>query len=57
MYAIDSNDPDIGYLNTWHGGNSPDAGRGYTLITLTTNQLHLQFIGTTTTYTDTFTIN
>ena len=54
---IDTTDPEIGYLATWHGGNSPNAGRGYTLFTLNATQLTMQFIGTTTTYTDNFTIN
>lgn len=54
---IDTGDSEIEYLTTWHGANSTDPGRGYTLFTLTNTQLTMTFIGTTTTYTDTFTIN
>ena len=54
---IDTGDPEIGYLAEWHGANSADPGRGYTLFTLTSDELQVQFVGTTTSYTDTFTIN
>ena len=54
---IDTGDSEIGYLAEWHGANSADPGRGYTLFTLTSDELQVQFVGTTTSYTDTFTIN
>jgi hypothetical protein len=53
---IDTGDSEIGYLAAWLGNNSPAAGHGYTLFTVSTNQLQAQFVGSTTTYSDTFTI-
>jgi 3',5'-cyclic AMP phosphodiesterase CpdA len=56
MYSIDGSDPELGYLVTWLGANSPDAGRGYALMTVTPEQLQLSFVGSTTTYSDSFVI-
>ena len=54
---IDTGDSEIGYLAAWHGGNSPDPGRGYARFTLSADRLDVEFVGTTTSYTDTFTID
>lgn len=56
MYSIDTSDGDLGYLATWHGANSPDAGRGYALVSLSPEALQLTFVGSTTTYSDSFVI-
>jgi len=57
LTPIDTGDSEIDYLAAWHGGNSPDAGRGYLLVTLTADQLDFEFVGTTTSYTDHATID
>ena len=54
---IDTGDSEIDYLAAWHGGNAPNAGRGFVLFTLSTNRLDMEFIGSTTSYTDSFTID
>ncbi len=56
MYAINESDPELGYLATWHGANSPDAGRGYALVTVTPEALQVSFVGSTTSYHDSFVI-
>jgi hypothetical protein len=56
-YAVYTNDPEIDYFAAWHGGNSPNHGRGYLLVTLTPTHLDLEFVGTTTPYTDHATID
>jgi hypothetical protein len=54
---IDAGDPDLPYLAEWHGANSADPGRGHLLIELDTDQMTVRFIGTTTSYADSFAIN
>ena len=56
MYNVSKSDPESGYLATWLGGNSPDAGRGYALLTVSPEALHVAFIGSTTTWSDSFAI-
>lgn len=52
LTSINTSDPEIDYLAAWHGSNSPDPGRGHLQIALTPTTLTLDFIGSTTTYTD-----
>ncbi len=56
MYSINASDPELGYLATWLGANSPDAGRGYALLTMTPEALQVTFVGSTTSYSDSFAI-
>ena len=53
---IDRSDPEFGYLAAWMGGNHPQGGRGVLSLSATEEQLDVAFIGSTTTYEDSFTI-
>ncbi len=56
LYDINPGDSEIGYLAAWMGGNHPQAGRGYLDISVSSNTLTVDFIGTTTSFTDSFSI-
>ncbi|NNF56145.1 MAG: DUF4214 domain-containing protein [Acidimicrobiales bacterium] len=56
-YPIHDDDPEFEYFATAHGGNSPDAGRGFSQILVSYDKMVVDFIGTTTKYRDHFTIS
>ncbi len=56
-YPIHADDPELDYFATTHGGNSPDAGRGFSQLSVSFDKMVVDFIGTTTDYRDHFTIS
>ena len=57
LYKTDEEDPESGYMVTWMGEGHPEAGRGFVLVSITGDQLSLEFVGSTTSYRDEFTIS
>lgn len=56
MYEINANDSEIGYLTDWMGGNTAQPGRGFSMISVSANQMAVEFVGATTSYSDRFTV-
>lgn len=56
-YAVYDDDPEFDYFAATFGGNSRDAGRGFTQISVSSDTIVVDFIGTTTEYRDHFTIS
>ena len=57
LVPINTSDPEYGYVARWMGENSPDAGRGFVKFSISKTQLSAQFMGSTTTFSDSFTIS
>jgi hypothetical protein len=56
LTSVDTDDSEIRYLAAWHGADSPDPGRGYLLVSLDGDRLTATFVGSTTSFSDSFTI-
>lgn len=56
MYQVDHSDPEFGYLAASVGGGDPGSGRGFLQIDADAQHLNVQFVGTTTSYHDSFSI-
>lgn len=55
-YEIDRGDPEFGYLAESLGGNDANWGRGFLRIDATSGRLDVRFVGSTTSYSDSFSI-
>lgn len=56
MSLIFESDPEHDYFAAWHGADSPDPGGGFLQVTLTAVRMDATWVGTSTSYTDSFTI-
>jgi predicted phosphodiesterase len=55
LMGTNSSDPNAGYFRTWEGGKT-NATWGVSLITVSSSQLSVKFIGTSGSFSDSFTI-
>ena len=56
LTEIDPNDPEFEYMAATMGDGEALSGRGLLQLVITGNELTVEFVGSTTTYSDTFTI-
>jgi len=56
LTSINTGDPEYGYVANWMGSNSPNAGRGFMKYTVSPTQIRAQFVGSTTSFSDSFAI-
>ena len=56
LYAVSSSDSEAGYFADYLGANSANSGAGYVEVTATPESLIVEFIGVTTSHSDTFEI-
>lgn len=56
LYRVDDNDPEYPYMAVTLGAGDPLAGYGFPEITVDDASIEVEFVGTTTTFTDSFSI-
>ena len=56
LYAVSGSDTEAGYFADYMGANSVNSGAGYVKVTATPDSLIVEFIGVTTSHSDTFEI-
>lgn len=56
IYDIDPDDPEYPYFAETLGGGDPQAGYGFSVVSVDQDSIDVEFVGTTTDYTDSFTI-
>jgi hypothetical protein len=56
LSSINTADPEYAYLARWLGGQSANAGQGFLKLVVSPTEIGGQFVGSTTTFTDSFVI-
>jgi hypothetical protein len=56
LTTINTADAEYPYVTRWLGGQSSNTGQGFLKLVVTATEIRGEFVGSTTTYTDTFTI-
>jgi hypothetical protein len=56
LTSINTSDSEYPYVAAWLGGNSPNRGQGFLKLTVSSTEIRGEFVGSTTTFTDSFVI-